>query len=160
MQEDWVKDGEGRRRRAHKRYVDVFMRLTDEGRFDPLIVMWPDGRAFPIAEVLDRGSFGPAFRGVFDRALSRAHRGSRDQSFSRATRIRCDARQAARRAMVGRGVRVRSRDRRRSGRCESQGCEGFGDWAAARLEGGAAGVCDVRLGRAFEARYPAQARIR
>ena len=48
MQEDWVKDGEGRRRRAHKRYVDVFMRLTDEGRFDPLIVMWPDGRAFPI----------------------------------------------------------------------------------------------------------------
>ena len=64
MQEDWVKDGEGRRRRAHKRYVDVFMRLTDEGRFDPLIVMWPDGRAFPISEVLDRGSFGPAFRGV------------------------------------------------------------------------------------------------
>lgn len=64
MQEDWVKDGEGRRRRAHKRYVDVFMRLTDEGRFDPLIVMLPDGRAFPIAEVLDRGSFGPAFRGV------------------------------------------------------------------------------------------------
>ena len=64
MQEDWVKDGEGRRRRAHKHYVDVFMRLTDEGRFDPLIVMWPDGRAFPISEVLDRGSFGPAFRGV------------------------------------------------------------------------------------------------
>ena len=64
MQEDWVKDGEGRRRRAHKRYVDVFMRLTDEGRFDPLIVMWPDGRAFPISEVLDRGSFGPAYRGV------------------------------------------------------------------------------------------------
>lgn len=64
MQEDWVKDGEGRRRRAHKRYVDVFMRLTDEGRFDPLIVMWPDGRAFPISEVLDRGSFGPVYRGV------------------------------------------------------------------------------------------------
>ena len=28
------------------------------------ILLWPDGRAFPITEVLDRGSFGPAFRGV------------------------------------------------------------------------------------------------
>lgn len=55
---------------------------------------------------------------------------------------------------------MRLRGRRRPERCESQGCEGFGDWAAARLEGGAAGVRDARLGRAFEARYPAQARIR
>lgn len=126
MQEDWVKDGEGRRRRAHKRYVDVFMRLTDEGRFDPLIVMWPDGRAFPITEVLDRGELRPRLSRRVDRALSRAHRGSCDQSFSRATRIRCDARQAARRAMVGGGVRVRLRGRRGPGGVEPGGVRALG----------------------------------
>ena len=31
MPADWVTDSSGTRRRAHKRYVDVFMRITDEG---------------------------------------------------------------------------------------------------------------------------------
>ena len=50
--------------RARKRYVDVLMRLTDEGSFDPVAVMWPDGRAFRISKATERGSFGPSFRGV------------------------------------------------------------------------------------------------
>lgn len=40
------------------------MRLTDEGRFDPITVLWPDGRAFPITEIVERGDFGPSYRGV------------------------------------------------------------------------------------------------
>lgn len=62
--QDWVKHSGGGRRRAHKRYVDVYMRLTDEGRFDPITVLWPDGRAFPITEIVERGDFGPPYRGV------------------------------------------------------------------------------------------------
>lgn len=64
MPADWVTDSNGTRRRAHKRYVDVFMRITDEGRFDPIIIMWPDGRTFEIAEIIERGNFGPSYRGV------------------------------------------------------------------------------------------------
>ena len=43
--QDWVKHSGGGRRRARKRYADVYMRLTDEGRFDSITVLWPDGRA-------------------------------------------------------------------------------------------------------------------
>lgn len=53
---------DGKRNRVHKLYVDVVMRLTDEGRADPLAVLWPDGRTFRIDEILQRGYFGPAVR--------------------------------------------------------------------------------------------------
>ena len=62
--QDWVIHSGKGKRRAHKRYVDVFMRLTDEGRFDPIAVLLPDGRAFPITEIVERGDFGPSYRGV------------------------------------------------------------------------------------------------
>lgn len=62
--QDWVKHSGGGRRRARKRYADVYMRLTDEGRFDSITVLWPDGRAFPITEIVERGDFGPSYRGV------------------------------------------------------------------------------------------------
>lgn len=55
---------DGRRNRVHKLYVDVVMRLTDEGRTDPLAVLWPDGRTFRIDEILARGHFGPAVHGA------------------------------------------------------------------------------------------------
>lgn len=62
--QDWVKHSGGGRRRARKRYADVYMRLTDEGRFDSITVLWPDGRAFLITEIVERGDFGPSYRGV------------------------------------------------------------------------------------------------
>lgn len=77
MPADWVTDSNGTRRRAHKRYVDVFMRITDEGRFDPMIIMWPDGRTFEIAEIIERGNFGPSYRGV-STARYRVRIGSRE----------------------------------------------------------------------------------
>lgn len=64
MLADWVTDSSGARRRAHKRYVDVFMRITDEGRFDPVVIMWPDGRSFHVDEIIERSGFGPSYRGV------------------------------------------------------------------------------------------------
>lgn len=64
MPADWVTDSSGTRRRAHKRYVDVFMRITDEGRFDPIVIMWPDGRSFRVDEIIERSGFGPSYRGV------------------------------------------------------------------------------------------------
>ncbi len=54
---------EGKRNRVHKLYVDVVMRLTDEGRTDPLAVIWPDGRSFRIDEIMKRGHFGPPIHG-------------------------------------------------------------------------------------------------
>lgn len=54
----------GRRRRVHKEYVGVVVRLTDEGRVDPLAVLWPDGRVFRIDEVIERGRPGPMRNGV------------------------------------------------------------------------------------------------
>ena len=55
---------DGKRNRVHKLYVDVVMRLTDEGRTDPLAVIWPDGRSFRIDEIVSRGQFGPAVHGA------------------------------------------------------------------------------------------------
>ena len=40
------------------------MRITDEGRFDPVVIMWPDGRSFHVDEIIERGGFGPSYRGV------------------------------------------------------------------------------------------------
>ena len=37
---------------AGKRYVDVIMRVRDDGRVIPLSVCWDDGRTFRIDEVL------------------------------------------------------------------------------------------------------------
>ena len=40
------------------------MRITDEGRFDPVVIMWPDGRSFHVDEIIERGVFGPSYRGI------------------------------------------------------------------------------------------------
>ena len=34
--------------RPWKQYVGIDARVTDEGRIDPLVVHWPDGRRFPV----------------------------------------------------------------------------------------------------------------
>ena len=39
-------------------YVNVVLHVNDEGRIDPLAVIWPDGRTFRIDEVLYRGEPG------------------------------------------------------------------------------------------------------
>lgn len=39
-------------------YVNVALHVNDEGRIDPLAVIWPDGRTFRIDEVLYRGEPG------------------------------------------------------------------------------------------------------
>ena len=51
-----TKDGE--RRGVRKMYVNVALHVNDEGRIDPLAVIWPDGRTFRIDEVLYRGEPG------------------------------------------------------------------------------------------------------
>lgn len=45
-------------RRTAKKYVNVFTLITDEGRFDPVFIVWPDGRVYWVDEVLERGAFG------------------------------------------------------------------------------------------------------
>lgn len=55
---------EGRRTRVHKMYVGVVVHVTDEGRVDPLVVCWPDGRTFRIDEVLYRGQPGQMQKGA------------------------------------------------------------------------------------------------
>ena len=60
-----TKDGE--RRGVHKMYVNVVLHVNDEGRIDPLAVIWPDGRTFRIDEVLYRGEKTSRFRIRFGR---------------------------------------------------------------------------------------------
>lgn len=60
---EYIATEEGRRR-VHKMYVDVVVRVNDEGRVDPLAVCWPDGRCFRIDEIMARGTFGAPVRGV------------------------------------------------------------------------------------------------
>ena len=50
--------------RSRKQYVGIDARVTDEGRIDPLVVHWPDGRRFPIDEIVEHGEFGRPLRGV------------------------------------------------------------------------------------------------
>lgn len=57
-----TKDGE--RRGVHKMYVNVVLHVNDEGRIDPLAVIWPDGRTFRIDEVLYRGEPGQMQKGA------------------------------------------------------------------------------------------------
>ena len=57
-----TKDGE--RRGVHKMYVNVVLYVNDEGRIDPLAVIWPDGRTFRIDEVLYRGEPGQMQKGA------------------------------------------------------------------------------------------------
>ncbi|WP_281624558.1 hypothetical protein [Senegalimassilia anaerobia] len=57
-----TKDGE--RRGVHKMYVNVVPHVNDEGRIDPLAVIWPDGRTFRIDEVLYRGEPGQMQKGA------------------------------------------------------------------------------------------------
>ena len=53
------------------------MHITDEGRFDPVVIMWPDGRSFHVDEIIERGGFGPPYRGV-SAARYRIRIGSRE----------------------------------------------------------------------------------
>lgn len=57
-----TKDGE--RRGVHKMYVNAVLHVNDEGRIDPLAVIWPDGRTFRIDEVLYRGEPGQMQKGA------------------------------------------------------------------------------------------------
>lgn len=57
-----TKDDE--RRGVHKMYVNVVLHVNDEGRIDPLAVIWPDGRTFRIDEVLYRGEPGQMQKGA------------------------------------------------------------------------------------------------
>ena len=50
--EDWIKDGNGRMRRVHKRYVDVVAHMRD-------------GRTFRVTQVIEVGEFRPGFEGFF-----------------------------------------------------------------------------------------------
>lgn len=54
----------GKRQRAHKAYVGVVVRMNDEGRIDPLIVLWPDGRSFRIDEITSCHQSGPMHNGI------------------------------------------------------------------------------------------------
>lgn len=45
-------------------YVNVVPHVNDEGRIDPLAVIWPDGRTFRIDEVLYRGEPGQMQKGA------------------------------------------------------------------------------------------------
>ena len=45
-------------------YVNVVLHVNDEGRIDPLAVIWPDGRTFRIDEVLYRGEPGQMQKGA------------------------------------------------------------------------------------------------
>ena len=51
-------------RRVHKLYVDVLARTNVSGDILPIRVIWPDGRAFTIDEILDARPFGPTVQGV------------------------------------------------------------------------------------------------
>ena len=94
--------------RARKRYVDVLMRLTDEGSFDPVAVMWPDGRAFRISKAPERGSFGPSFRGVSTARYGVRIGGAQDQPLPREPGRGPRARAPARPQVVGRDVLLRA----------------------------------------------------
>lgn len=50
--EDWIKDGNGRMRRVHKRYVDVVAHVRDD-------------RTFRVTQVIEVGEFRPGFEGFF-----------------------------------------------------------------------------------------------
>ncbi|MGI6535241.1 MAG: hypothetical protein ACOX12_02315 [Eggerthellaceae bacterium] len=54
---------DGKRRRVHREYVDVYVRMGRDGDVDPVTVSWRDGRSFHVDEVLDPGQFGPLRRG-------------------------------------------------------------------------------------------------
>lgn len=57
------KTTDGGPRRVHKEYVDVITRFSREGRLEPVVVQWRDGRSFFVDEVLNAGEFGPRCRG-------------------------------------------------------------------------------------------------
>lgn len=50
--------------RPWKQYVGIDARVTDEGRIDPLVVHWPDGRRFSIDEIVEHGEFGRPLHGA------------------------------------------------------------------------------------------------
>lgn len=50
-------------RRAHKQYVDVMVMVTSSGEVRPFAVDWPDGRRFPIDEILKVSLPGPVLNG-------------------------------------------------------------------------------------------------
>ena len=52
----YLKDGNGRMRRVHKRYVDVVAHVRDDGFLEPLSIAWRDGRTFRVRQVIEVGS--------------------------------------------------------------------------------------------------------
>lgn len=50
-------------RRVHKQYVDVMVMVTSSGEVRPFAVDWPDGRRFPIDEILKVSLPGPVLNG-------------------------------------------------------------------------------------------------
>lgn len=60
--EDWTKDGNGRMRRVHKRYVDVVAHMRDDGFLEPLSIAWRDGRTFRVTQVIEVGGVPPRLR--------------------------------------------------------------------------------------------------
>ena len=53
----------GEKRRVHREYVDVVARFGRDGSIEPVTVMWRDGRAFRIDEVVGTVPFGAMERG-------------------------------------------------------------------------------------------------
>ncbi len=69
-----------------KHYVDVIMRLRDDGRIVPLSVCWDDGRTFHIDQVLD-GPISNAPRSANRRTLHRVAASSATGTSFRHTHI-------------------------------------------------------------------------
>ena len=94
-----TKDGE--RRGVHKMYVNVVLHVNDEGRIDPLAVIWPDGRTFRIDEVLYRGEPGQMQKGGENVAFPHPFRAEGNQSVPGAPPRFASARHPRRRPLVG-----------------------------------------------------------
>lgn len=60
---EWRTGASGPRKRVHRMYVDVLVRLGRDGTLDPVAILWPDGRRFVVDEVLERGVFGAEVQG-------------------------------------------------------------------------------------------------
>ena len=48
----------GESRRVHREYVDVVARFGRDGSLEPVCVLWKDGRAFPVDEVVSQVPYG------------------------------------------------------------------------------------------------------
>ena len=99
--EDWIKDGNGRMRRVHKRYVDVVAHMRDDGFLEPLSIAWRDGRTFRVTQVIEVGEFRPGFEGFFTGKIPRKHCKPKNELVPRAAPKPTRNRHATNRPMVG-----------------------------------------------------------